>query len=350
MLYRKKQAKSARLVVRRYVMDIIFENPGKPVIVPSYNVLSKKLNVAKSTAQMELNALRDEGFLITKVGIGSFTNPASYGGSQKLFTIIRGDGKIVYANYHLLALYGELSTALAALSGAVQEFQLYSHFEEEIFEELRGIPTDAIIWIRPPKKFEELLKKVRQIHPVITISDFVEGLPGVSADIFDLGLQSGLAAFRRGLRRPLFISSQSFREVEFQGWKKAFADNGEKIDDSQFIDSFEVDQIFVKAMKLFKKKDKAPDCILYPLEREQELLAFLRRPEIDALHDCLLISNTYKPDMMEEPILMLDYRFDLLGKAAAQLVKEVLQNPEMPPEHRLVKVIRDDSDYKGELI
>ena len=49
-----KKRDSARMLVRRYVMDLIYQHGGEAVLLPSNKDLAAELGIARSTAQLEL--------------------------------------------------------------------------------------------------------------------------------------------------------------------------------------------------------------------------------------------------------------------------------------------------------
>ena len=71
---RSKKRDSARMQVRRYVMDLIYQYAGEAVRLPSNKDLADELGIARSTAQLELKLLLKEGFLETRRGVGTFTD------------------------------------------------------------------------------------------------------------------------------------------------------------------------------------------------------------------------------------------------------------------------------------
>ena len=68
---RSKKRDSARMQVRRYVMDLIYQYAGEAVRLPSNKDLADELGIARSTAQLELKLLLKEGFLETRRGVGA---------------------------------------------------------------------------------------------------------------------------------------------------------------------------------------------------------------------------------------------------------------------------------------
>ena len=57
------------------VMSILYRSGGQSVRIPSSNELAQEFGIARSTVRIALEKLTAEGFLITRRGSGTFTNP-----------------------------------------------------------------------------------------------------------------------------------------------------------------------------------------------------------------------------------------------------------------------------------
>lgn len=63
--------------IRYYVMNLIYRNSGKSVRVPSSRELARQFGIARSTVQLALGKLVHEGYLISRHGAATMTNPCS---------------------------------------------------------------------------------------------------------------------------------------------------------------------------------------------------------------------------------------------------------------------------------
>jgi len=349
MILKKNQQKTARMAVRRYVLDLMYQHEGESVLVPSYNVLKEQLGIAKSTAQAELNALRDEGLIITKVGVGSFTNPVScfaYGKKKKhLISVIRGNGKLIFDAYYSLSMYGNIIQELAKLPAVIQDVNLYSTSEEDLFEELRGIQSDAIIWLSPPSENKDVLKKLNQVRPVITVDFPIEGIPGVAPDLIDMGYRMGCEMVRRNLISPLIYQGKRYAGDELTGFKLAYSEAGVPLESITYID-----QDSETGLQSYFESGKRPDSILFAYDRELELLELLREFKVDLKSECTLVSSMYKPMALEGPLLLIPYRFDWLAKAVANTFLRCMENPQNYSEHKIIKIIETINNKAGEIV
>ncbi len=346
MSFEKENQKSARMLIRRYVLDLIYQHPGEATLVPSYNVLKDMLGVAKSTAQAELNALRDEGIIITKVGVGSFTNPACRFSSKQqnkyLFSVIRGNGKIIYDSYYSLTLYANVIQELAKMPAAVQDVHLYSSSEDALFEELRGIQSDAIVWLSPPQEYKKIIQRINEVRPVLTVDHLIDGVSGIHPDLIDMGYQMGKEMLRRELRKPLILQGKRYKADEFTGLKKAYSEAGVPLSELTYICHSETDKI-----KQYFKSGKRPDSILFAYDYELGILEILKESSIDLENSCRMVSSMYKPPILNAPMLLIPSRFDWLAKETAKFLRETLEDSESNSKHRLVKVI---GLHSGELL
>ena len=81
--------------IRRYVLTLTQKADGKSVPLPSILELSELFQVSRPTVSRAMKALTDEGYVIGRRGIGSFTNPAKRFrplGNQPMIGLLVGDG------------------------------------------------------------------------------------------------------------------------------------------------------------------------------------------------------------------------------------------------------------------
>ena len=61
--------------IRRYVLSLALKAKDKSVQIPTTIELSKKFGVSRQTVGKAMKELTQDGYIIGKPGIGSFTNP-----------------------------------------------------------------------------------------------------------------------------------------------------------------------------------------------------------------------------------------------------------------------------------
>lgn len=327
----------ARMVVRRYVMDLIYRNGGNSVRVPSYNVLSKELEMARSTAQLELKSLVNEGFLITRPGIGTFTNPTVWFGHcgrrrNPLIAMISGDGKRVHHRYYDWTLQSHLGMAVTRRPATLMEVTLYSENEEALFEELRSIQCDAILWMFPPAELHPLVRKTAALRPLLTVDGFVEGVSGVNFDRYRKGFPVAEFLLRENRTRLLFAQTEHYRATTYRAFREAYAAAGVPLDDRFLL----FGENCLEEMKRTLKDGFRPQAVMFCHEFSEALPEILAGAGIDLERECRLVSPMYKPRNLKAPMLCPEFPFAGYADAAAEELFRRLGDPEAPAEHRMV--------------
>lgn len=118
---------SARMQVRRYVMDLLWQHAGEAYHLPSNKELADELGIARSTAQLELKLLIEEGYLTAKHGVGTFTVPSKMQRFRApLIGILNGDGKTIYEPFYIVSLKSHTAAEIAKQPALIQEIRLFS--------------------------------------------------------------------------------------------------------------------------------------------------------------------------------------------------------------------------------
>ena len=105
------------LKIRYFVMNIIYRNGGKSVMIPSSRTLAAQFGIARSTVQLSLEKMSAQGFLTGKPGIGTFTNPRKsfilqHGGPAPLTGIKVAGGDDFYYICTTWRMFSEAGNAL----------------------------------------------------------------------------------------------------------------------------------------------------------------------------------------------------------------------------------------------
>ncbi len=326
-----KKHDSARMRVRQYVMDLIFQESGKAVRLPSNEDLAKEIGIARSTVQLGVKSLIQEGYLETKPGIGTFTVPQIKLSSTKipLIALLDGDGKIFYQQYYSYALRSHIGMELCCRSMAVQDIRLYSERENDLFEELRSIRCDAFVCLSPPKSYYEILRKLSSFRPLVVVDRTIPGITCVEIDRYEKGRFLGKLLLQEKRTLPLFSQGERYFKTNFQGCKDVFADAGIKLPDSLF---FPNNQNASKKVEAALQKGFRPNAAVLSLETTDEITALLRKYRIDLNRDCRLYTFMYIPPSISEPVIQIEFPFREYGIQVAETVKRMLANPGSPPQ------------------
>lgn len=325
---RSKKRDSARMQVRRYVMDLIYQYAGEAVRLPSNKDLADELGIARSTAQLELKLLLKEGFLETRRGVGTFTVPRIYGNTFQvpLIGILDGDGKIIYEPFYRVALKAHVSMALARLPMVIQEIRLFSERENDLFEELRSIRCDALVCIAPSENQTAYQRRLQKYRPVITVDCSLDGIPGMELERVRKGRVLGEALLAEGRKRVLFAQNDRYRATTFRGCREVFAEAGFVIPEKWFFENE------MERLEEFLSSGFRPQAVAPGLENFDAVVALLRKYGIDLNEECRMVTFMYKPENMPEPVMLFDFPFEEFGRQVAAQVVKRLADPSLPPE------------------
>ena len=139
--------------IRRHVLTLIYRNEGKSVQLPTILELSKLFNVSAPTVSKAMKALTDDGYVIGRRGIGSFTNPNLKNGLSSplekrlpIVGILFGDGMPVHFNAYMARILSKLLEETTMLPAIVHQISLSSGNADTICKEIRNEQLDGLIW------------------------------------------------------------------------------------------------------------------------------------------------------------------------------------------------------------
>ncbi len=166
--------------IRHFVMDIIYHSEGRKVKLPSLRTLSAEFGLGASTIKLEFDRLEREGYLTTRHGIGTFTNPKQYffAENAKLpligIKLYRGD--TFYYDVTLMKMIGELMSALTALPCNVHMMTAGCENVGEFDTELCHSHIDALLTVSVEP---ELVEYAARRMPTVNIGYPVAGVDNI---------------------------------------------------------------------------------------------------------------------------------------------------------------------------
>lgn len=333
---------SSRMRVRRYVMDMVYQNFGKSVRLPSNEELAKELGIARSTVQLGIKSLIQEKYLESRPGIGTFTVPTAGGVGTRFpqIALLEGDGKIFYSGYYSYSLRSHIGMALGTLPALIQDVRIYSERENDIFEELRSIRCCGYVCISPPENYHALLRRLSGFRPVVVADDCVPGISSVELDRYKKGRILGKMLLKEGRRNAIFSQGRRYRDTTFRGCQDEFAAAGVSLPDSSFFLLRDTERL-----KEALENGLRPQAAMLSVETTDEIIELFRKYRIDLEQECRICTFMYAPPTIPEPMLQIRFPFREFGRQTADLMHRLLAEPELPPEH-----IVFDADYQYQLI
>jgi hypothetical protein len=321
---------SVRMLVRRHIMEILHKNPGTEFKLPSNDALAKKLSVARSTAQLELKLLLNEGFLSSKAGIGTFTNPAKgplANNARPLIALLDGDGKTVYYGYSGWELKSRIGSEIAKLPATVEDVKIYSSRPKDVLAELLGMECAAFVWISPAKSLTATLEALARQRKVFVARASIEGASSLEWDDEAFGRKLAENLLRFGRKRPLFLDT--FQDSPQRlGIVRAFAEAGLDFPRERYFNSPDARERIAKTLK----DGFRPDSLIFRHEDGDFIIGKLRELGIDLKEECRLVSIMYKPRCLSEPMLLQPFDSKGFAERLAAMLARRLEDPSRPAE------------------
>ncbi len=326
-----KNKYSLRMVIRRYVLGLLYSHPNEEIRIPSYNVLAKQFGMARATAQVELKALVDEGYLITKPGIGTFANVMRTNGftPSVVVTMLYGNADYVYDHYYTWATKAFLGLEIAKYPANLQALTLSVRNNENMLQELINLQSAALVWIDPPDDKCEMIREIAKKIPVLTVFKKNNGSPSICWNNEPLGYQIGLELVRRKRFRFMYLESAVTDYQFWNGFVRAYAEAGHKLD-KRFLLCHENNYANVEALL---DGGFRPDAVFFRDADSRYVIDVLKRHRIDLNEDCRLVSVNYKPYILDEPMLLAELPFQAFAQQAANMLFHMLDGTPLPEKH-----------------
>ncbi len=234
---------SEYMKIRRYMMNVIYRANGQSVQVPTILELSRKFGVSRPTVSKAMKALTEEGYIIGKRGIGSFTNPnfrvelsSPLEKNVPLVGVLQGDGMGVHYSSYSSRLLGALLNHLPFLPCYVHLVSLSASDPEHIYEEIRNERLDGLVWHNPARQNFEICRRLRsEGMPLVLGGCSCEGIPSVDFDFGGAGYQCGKILFREGRRNVVFFPNVFPWSLEAKGLLRAYREEGIQLNENLFL-------------------------------------------------------------------------------------------------------------------
>lgn len=166
--------------VRFHIMNMIYRSNAKSVMIPSVRSLAAEFGIARSTVQIALERLSQQGYVTGKPGIGTFTNPmknfSMLAEPSPLVGLKVGTGDYFYYGRLTWSLLSHTGMSLTDYGFNLRQLTCATPAPEDFLGELKDFYLNGLICIQVP---DELLLPASRIVPTINIGRRVEGVDGV---------------------------------------------------------------------------------------------------------------------------------------------------------------------------
>ncbi len=230
----------AYMLIRQYVMEMVFTHQNTRLPIMSERELSRKFDVSRTTIRMALEDLVKDGILISKPRSGLFLSPdydlpTSFRYPKIL--LIHGDGRYVYMGGFLLRLNSMLYSHLQNRQYRLTPVNLTT---SDPAKELSFYSAAGILWVQAPGAMRNTLKECRKFCHVQELFGYNhEAENSICVDYFKAGKTAAGWFLEQGIKTPLLLGSSNneLRRPFFEGWFQTMKEAVSEYDESYIIPS-----------------------------------------------------------------------------------------------------------------
>jgi len=198
------------LKIRHYIIGLLYEAGKTSMPLMSVRKMAKHFDVAQCTVSAAVKELIEDGYVISRPGVGMFTNPNKLSISRSeseppLIGVIHGDGRYFYLDQSAWQSLSPVIGALVQRNFNVRQIFFESGDREEIFNEIAFTPLDGLVWIDNPAPDEALLRRLlaRKL-PIIIDHDGFDFINVVGFDFSGMMARLARQLAAEGKRRLLW--------------------------------------------------------------------------------------------------------------------------------------------------
>lgn len=210
--------------IRSYVLGLVHHAGGGTAKLPSSNELARLFGVTRLTVRSAMEQLTKEGWLITKVGSGTYTNPAcSFQMAPRrhlLIGVVNENGGYFFYPYTTMEQMSGIFCMLSERRCDGRVFDYFGGDYEAVTEIVCASQPDGLLWLAenpiPPECLEKIMAAGIKVVTVGIVSESIGGLILDRLGAWQAGLQ---AAYREKRRRAVSLCQSNWL------LKKSFQDD-----------------------------------------------------------------------------------------------------------------------------
>ena len=233
---------SEYIKIRRHVMTLILRAGNKRMLLPSIQELANQFSVSRPTVCKAMKTLTEQGFVIGKRGIGSFTNPEKrsiiFDNSDQfsrlpIIGLLLGDGMLVHYDYYYAQILAELLKATAKLPAIIHLVPINSSELDNICRTFENEQLDGLICYQPSAKIFQAAQQMSVRGLPVVVGEYPgEFSPSVSLDYEKFGYECGMELLAEGRYNIAYCLNRPPWNIPLNGLRRAFSEAGRKLNEN----------------------------------------------------------------------------------------------------------------------
>lgn len=226
-------------MLRHYIVSLRYQHPGEAFPIPSSRELVAMFGVARSTATLELKSMVEDGIIIGKRGIGTFTNPVQEyifpqaQHSLPLAGLLCGDGRIFFHDKYSWSMIAQTGLELTMhhcnvnyITGSFERTSI-----DDIVINFKRLGLNAVVWIHPPSQIAQIAERLRSMGiALLTAETPVPGFSGVGFDIAHFSRDIAGRLLKEGRRSIAVVPSHGVTQEMEQVFSEVYREAGEDLE------------------------------------------------------------------------------------------------------------------------
>ena len=313
--------------IRKYMVDMILLAGNKPQRVASMRELARHFNVSSTTIQKAMKDLIRDGLLVSRPGIGLFTNPncAWTDTRPPLIGLLPADGRQLYYNSYLWNVTSAIGDEIVDRDRLLHLINLFFP-NKTIWESFELYPLAGLIWVSPDSSSSNADEFIAGIDvPIVQVGGRPH--PNRSSVLLDYereGYEVGRLLLAEGRTEPIFIGNDLATNPQLAGLRRSFEEAGVMLNESLLLNSdAELSNHFETILNI----KRIPDAIYATNGSLRRISAFINKRNLDWINDCRLVADR---DTLPVPGWMIWQDAREIARIALELLDEKIDAPDSP--------------------
>ncbi len=337
-IMQKKVSSAEYMKIRRYVLNRIYRANNKMIQLPTAQELATQFGCSRPTVSKAMKMLTDDGYVIGKPGIGSFTNPDRLGSGKgsrlhnlPIIGVIIADGMLVHYDIFFGTVLSQVLEQVINLPAILHIINLTSLEPETIARDILAEDLDGLIWQTSFPLAEGIVSRLRKADlPVVVLGDCAE--PDADTFFFDadaLGREMAELLLARKRKNVVLLADREPWNLFKHSLIKTYADAGCPLNEKLFLS--EQDGSLDK-LREFLEIGAPIDAVINPLFPPAEILDIFTSQGLNHTKDYTLINNENCPNSFVPGGIA--YQFPIreeVAKAVRHLAGLLGKKPLPPP-------------------